>query len=64
MILSFELDSRKLVLSAKNHPESVADLGFTFEVDEITRDGTVQSVELIPNGQNITGTEITRNWYS
>lgn len=47
---------RKLVLSAKNHPESVADLGFTFEVDEITRDGTVQSVELIPNGQNITVT--------
>ncbi|CAG5105861.1 Oidioi.mRNA.OKI2018_I69.chr1.g2520.t1.cds [Oikopleura dioica] len=44
---------RKLVLSAKEHPESVEDLGFTFEIDETTRDGTIQSVELIPDGQNI-----------
>ena len=60
MIL-IKLEFRKLVLSAKNHPESVADLGFTFEVDEITRDGIVQSVELIPNGQNITGAELLKS---
>lgn len=44
---------RKLVLSAKEDPESVADYELTFAVDDEDCDGKVSSVELIPDGAGV-----------
>ena len=44
---------RKLVLSSQSDPDSIDEMDLTFEIDDITSDGSTQLRELIPGGSAI-----------